>query len=1164
MKRRLSTIGRLLLMFFWGAAATMADTNYTFTTLAGMAGGMGNTDGMGSMARFNLAAGLVADTAGNLYIADTYNHTIRKMTPAGVVTTFAGHCCYTGSTDGPAATAKFDFPIGVALDNTGNLYVADSVNHTIRKVTPTGMVSTLAGLAGRAGYADGVGTNAQFNDPRSVAVDATGNVYVAEEGNDDIRMITPDGTVTTFAGSAGNPGSADGTGTDAQFSNPRGVAVDTAGNVFVADWGNHTVRKITTDGTVTTLAGLAGKSGSKDGTNSVARFYNPRGVATDAAGNVYVADYNNDLIRQVTPDGVVTTLAGLAGNPGSANGTNSAARFNLPESVTVDTAGNVYVSDAFNYLIRTVTLSGTNWVVTTVAGSPRNAGSTDGMGGAARFFDVMFLALDSLGNVYAADYNNHEIRKMTPGGVVTTVAGLARSSGTADGTNRVARFNHPEGVAVDSAGNVYVGDNDNHTIRKITPSGTNWITTTLAGTAGTAGRADGTGTTAQFNNPRGLVFDSGGNLYVADCYNHTIRKITPAGVVSTFAGTPGGTGTNDGQGTSARFRYPDAVAVDRADNLYVTDHNNHTIRKVTPSGAVTTLAGLATVSGGADGQGSAARFWYPTGIAADSGGNLFVTDNQNGTIRHITPDGTVTTIGGLAEQLMHVDGPGNLARFSGPFGIACDPTGLLYISDSPNNVISVASQSGVWTPPATVRVVSTNVASGASVDMCIQLLANGNENALEFSLNYDPAVLICTNVALDTGASGATLGADLNQAASGQVGVALILPTDASFPTGVVSVLKVSFLTRAVTNNTPAVITFGDQPMVRQISDPIANELPGIFVGGTVTVAATGPAEYEGDVAPRPGGNHSVTVTDWVLMGRYVARLDYPTNAGEFQRADCAPRATFGDGKIGVGDWVQAGRYVSGKDPLTLVGGPTNEAGSLASQANGVGIAPLGLRKPLGQSLSCQLLLRGAALLSGQTAIVRASLVAAGGEQALSFSLSFDPATCTYGGASLGSGAVGAVLNANTNQAAQGRLGFALAYQGDGCFAAGTNEVLQVNFLSATSDAGNSTVSFGDQPVPRDLADTNAASVTASYQSATLVLLPTLPKLKLTPTGPDQVLAWPDWGTNFLLQSASALGRNINWSNTVVTPCPSNGECVIRVPGAGASNAFYRLLLPPQ
>ena len=305
------------------------------------------------------------DNAGNLYLADSDNNRIRKITPAGVATTLAGTAGTTGSTDAIGAAARFKRPNGVATDSAGNVYVADSGNHTIRKITPAGVVTTLAGTVGVSGSTDAAGAAASFNSPGGVATDSEGNVYVADSGSSTIRKITPAGVVTTLAGTAGTFGSTDATGPAAVFNSPDGVAIDSAGNVYVVDSGNSTIRKITPAGAVTTLAGTTGVSGSTDATGPAASFSFPHGVATDIVGNVYVADSGNNTIRKITPAGVVTTLAGTAGASGSTDATGPAASFNFPLGVATDSAGNVYVADTFNQTIRKITPPG---AVSTIVG----------------------------------------------------------------------------------------------------------------------------------------------------------------------------------------------------------------------------------------------------------------------------------------------------------------------------------------------------------------------------------------------------------------------------------------------------------------------------------------------------------------------------------------------------------------------------------------------------------------------------------------------------------------------------------------------------------------------------------------------------------------------------------------------------------------------------
>jgi sugar lactone lactonase YvrE len=332
-----------------------------------------------SLAEFISPEDVAVDGNGNVYVADGSSPVIRKITPDGMVTTFAGLAKNPGSVDGKGSAARFSYTHGIAVDGKGNVYVADSDNNTIRKITPDGIVTTLAGTAGTTGGSDGAGSAAQFKRPWSVAVDGSGNVYVADAGNNTIRKITADGIVTTLAGSAGETASidCDGKGSAARFKYPAGVAVDGSGNVYVSDSGNNTIRKITPDGIVTTLAGSAseGTTGSTDGTGNAARFNSPGGVTVDGNGNVYVADSGNHTIRKITPDGVVTTLAGLPGHSGRSDGKGSVARFGLtsPDGVAVDGSGNLYVADSSNWIIRKITPGG---VVTTLAG--RFPGSNDG------------------------------------------------------------------------------------------------------------------------------------------------------------------------------------------------------------------------------------------------------------------------------------------------------------------------------------------------------------------------------------------------------------------------------------------------------------------------------------------------------------------------------------------------------------------------------------------------------------------------------------------------------------------------------------------------------------------------------------------------------------------------------------------------------------------
>lgn len=707
-----------------GAQAQSTYERYRFTTFSGNPPSFGSADGTGSAARFAYPAGVAVDAAGNIYVADSNNHTIRKITPAGLVSTLAGSAGNSGSADGTGSAARFSYPVGVAVDPAGNIYVADANNYMIRKITSAGVVSTLAGRPVVPGSADGTGPGALFKYPIGLAVDGAGNVYVADLGNNTIRQINSSGVTTTLAGATGMKGIIDGTGTAARFESPSAVAVDSSGNVFVTD--EHTIRKITPAGVVSTFAGAAGGLGSADGTGGNARFRFPRAVTVDSAGNVYVGD-GNATIRKITPSAVVTTLAGSAGNMGSTDGSGNAARFFSPDGIAIDRAGNIYVGDTFNNTIRKVTPGD---LVSTLAGSSDSSGSSaDGSGSAVRFSGPTAVARDAAGNTYVADAENSTIRKIAPDGVVTTFAGSPQMVGNADGAGNAARFNRPAGIAVDSTGNVFVSDSGRETIygigqtiRKITPSG---VVSTFVGPA------------AGLYFPGGISIDGADNIYVADTGNNVIRKITPAGVMTTLAGSSS-SGFADGTGSLANFFAPGAVAATADGTVYVADTGNETIRKITPAGVVTTFAGYPRSTGSVDGTGSAARFYlgsstgcYQTcgfvgvstvrgGIAVDGGGNVYVGDTVNNTIRKITSAGEVTTIAGLVGYpgaRWFSDGAGSAAHFNHPNGLFVDGGGRIYVADTGNNTIRIGGPTAV--------AQSLNIATRARVQSGDNVLIAG-------------------------------------------------------------------------------------------------------------------------------------------------------------------------------------------------------------------------------------------------------------------------------------------------------------------------------------------------------------------------------------------------------------------------------------------------------
>jgi DNA-binding beta-propeller fold protein YncE len=500
--------------------------------------------------------------------------------------------------------ASFTVPCGVAVDNTGVLYVADTYSNTIRKVTSAGVVTTIAGTPGQPAIVptDGTGSNASFSQPIGIAIDATNTLYVTDSWGNLVRKITtPGAVVTTLAGlpapGTQGEGSSDGTGTAARFYMPTGVATDSAGNVYVADNGNDTIRKVVI-GTkvVTTFAGMAPQAAYNqgiDGTGDKATFYAPGAVSVDQTGTAFVADSFANTIRKVvlTPQsgggmvGVVTTLVAPA------------AGLDKPYGVAADGTGAVYVADTFNSVISLVTPAGD---LNPVAGRAKSPGTTDGASYLAQFAFPSGVAVDSSSNLYVADTGNNTIRFISgTSGNVSTLAGSSMP-GTADGAGSAAAFDQPWGIAVNPAGTLlYVSDANNNTIRKmvLSPQGNGTVSaevTTLAGSAGQAGKADGTGSAARFNQPQGIALDAAGNIYVADAshqvltsnsagtsyasttYNSTIRKVTPSGVVTTVIGNPGSAGVQVGA-LPTSINVPQGVAVTSTGALLIAVPNENCI-----------------------------------------------------------------------------------------------------------------------------------------------------------------------------------------------------------------------------------------------------------------------------------------------------------------------------------------------------------------------------------------------------------------------------------------------------------------------------------------------------------------------------------------------------------------------------------------------------------
>jgi sugar lactone lactonase YvrE len=588
--------------------------------MAGTSGGRGYADGTGTAARFNNATGIAADNAGNFFVADSENHTIRKVTPTSVVSTIAGTVNLAGSKDGTVATAQFNRPSAIALDGVGNLYIADSGNNTIRKIAPNGLVSTVAGLAG----VDGAGIAARFSGPRGIASDSAGNLYVIEAGNYAIRKVAPDGTVTTFAGALEYSGiSVDGVGVTARFSHPEAIAMGKDGNLYVTD--KFGVRKVTPSGKVTTVAGDVNFGGRSDGQGTTARFNAPNAIATDASGNLYVFD--EGFLRKVAPTGAVTTIVQRP----DLFELESYAQARVGMTATAE--GDVYVTAN---TIKHVTPAGE---VMTVAGDAGNVGGlADGVGASARFTMPSGIVAASNGTLFLIDgVNSTVLREVSSTKVVTTLTAPSD-------------MNMYTALATDKSGNLYAA----------TAQWTNCDCSTVHGRNAIIKKpTTGPDQVLIGSSAAGMTMDAFGNLFFT--YNGAIRKLSPTGAVSVLV---------DGL-------MPTRTVTSADGTLFFIDRDS--IRKITAGGELTTVAGSVDEHGASDGKGTSARFQFPTAITIDPAGNLYVADTGNHTIRKIAVDGTVTTLAGLPGKIGVTTGalPGSLDT---PNGVAFVGPNLLFVT----------------------------------------------------------------------------------------------------------------------------------------------------------------------------------------------------------------------------------------------------------------------------------------------------------------------------------------------------------------------------------------------------------------------------------------------------------------------------------------------------
>jgi uncharacterized protein (TIGR03437 family) len=625
---------------------------------------------------------VTVDAFGNTYFGSL--RSIYRVDRTGSLSRIAGTGRAGVTVDGPALSAQLTYPVGIAVDDAGNVFYTERNDTRLRRVSPSGVLTTVPveGLV----------------RPMGLRFDAAGNLYIADTGANVIRRLTPSGALTTVAGNGAADFSGDGgPATSASLNGPEGMALDRAGNLYIADTFNHRVRVVAAGGTIATFAGTGFPGALGDnGPPASAQMILPTDVDVDTAGAVYIADLGNSLVRKVA-NGVIVTVAGNTGGLPPRDGLNATAvRLGGPTGIAIDDAGAIYIAEGSigsgsgldGGVFRIWKVADAR--ISALAGVGARSFSGDGGPAALAQFDTPAgMAYDASGNLYVADSRNHRIRKISPEGIVTTVAGNALRGFSGDGGRATtAELNTPSGVAVDHNGNLFIADTGNNRVRMVFPTG---IIGTLAGNGNTAYFGDGgSSVAAALNRPRGVAVDLDGAVYIADTGNGRIRRVLSA-VITTFA-----------DGLSA----PTGVVVDDTYAVWVADPGNGSVRRFSAAGSLN-----APLPG--------AR-----GIAIDPSGNVFAAGLDR--VVKVGADGTIAPIAGTGQCCYAGDGgPAGAARLNAPWGLAADASGNILIADSGNDAIRVASVTASTFFIRTIVNGASNQAGGIAPGQIVAIYGAG-------------------------------------------------------------------------------------------------------------------------------------------------------------------------------------------------------------------------------------------------------------------------------------------------------------------------------------------------------------------------------------------------------------------------------------------------------
>jgi uncharacterized protein (TIGR03437 family) len=977
-----------LIAWFAAALTPAAYSQRLITTVAGSELLFKGESGPATAAALGRVTGVSVDSLGRAVFADPYYHLVFRANTDGRIEVLAGNNVRGYSGDGGSAKfAALAVPQGTAIDASGNLYIADFNNSAVRRVTPQGVITTYAGT-GRAGFSGDGGRAgaAALRFPLSLAVDSAGTLYINDANNRRIRKVTASGTITTFAGN-GELGDAREGANAAQspLNEVEGMAVDRQGNLYIAEFNGHKIKRITPQGIISTVAGNGQPGYSGDGGDAkLAQLFSPGGVAIDKDGNVLILDTNNFRIRRVASDGKIATIAGsglngFAGDGGPATRASFRGAFGLAATP----AGDIYLADRDNYRIRRIDSQGN---ISTVAGNGLlQSGQEGGPATSAPLVEPFGVAVDNSGSLYIADSRSHVVRRVDGSGRASTFAGTGAGEFTGDG-GRAARAGLflPTAVAVDRAGNVFIADSGNESIRKVDTGGN--ITTVAGNLLKGQDIEQGQATAAKLFEPTGVAVDGAGNIFIAEFGKNRIRRVSN-GVIETYAGTGDKSSSGDGgPATRAGIVQPFGVAIDGANNLYIAEFGGGRIRKITPQGIISTLTGAGQTAGrAADNIPAAnARLSRPTSIAVDREGNVYIADGFTNLIHRVSPAGVINLIAGNGNSGFFGDGGLAVnAAFDQPFGLAVDSNnGTLYVGDSLNNrVRAILTSRPTFAPVSesiSLNVTSDGAGEVANIDLASSfpgLVCTASTDGQKWLRLTNTSVTLPSTLEIRVDPTGLAPGAQRGEirvsCPAAQV-AGRVIPVNLQVQTGAGPKLAVDARTLTVST------TAGTAALLRQLSvrnagsgsaavavtSNIESGAGWLRTSAPEAVTAAAPVNVEVTIDPsrlNPGTySGSVTVSGANANEKFVipvlvtvnpspAKIVLPLTALTFTAASgggtpLTQTVAVLNGGQGTMSWRADGETLSGPNWLkVLTASGTADAGALEASTSEIGVDTAGL-----------------------------------------------------------------------------------------------------------------------------------------------------------------------------------------------------------------------------